>query len=503
MAATTPAGAFKTTKAEAVTSSSVSTTPSRTPPTIRRLPTGKRKPVVPRTAQLLLGIYLLAILSVFVVRYNVTLLDTVDLAARALLLDDEHWSLPLVFSSPSKTTTTPTTVPKIAFVHVGKTGGTTIGSFLRVTCEARTKAASRDYCLQEWRAKHTLENGTNTTDESQVSQHTFGVVHGTQSYPHANPHQVLQEATHVMISLRNPIERVVSWFYYMHPLNCYDGSNNDASDNASNTPRTRQPFTLPDKACITKRHLTQSTTSRAYLFYQTCFPTINDFAHAVVVVGTHPHGQPDDNIDKQCRQLAQETLAGDGGPNGLAGHLWANYTYYYHQLLLWLGESMSHHVIQKPLLVVRTDHLYEDLQRIDQQVLHGKGQVFAWQQQQQQQQQRRGGNSPTTTSSSSSSASIQIPAYHKDVLSPNGYTNLCCALQDELQVYQQFLQAAINLSPEQQQTTLVEELLETCGASAAASTTDDDNSSSMVLLSSLQDLKDYCRSTATARRERK
>lgn len=388
-----------------------------------------------RTAKILLGLFLTLILAAVGILNNVTLMESLNSSSSDI---------------------------KIAFVHPGKTGGTTIGTMLRATCEYRgvTNPASQEHCLREWRDKHT----TTAAEGSQLSQHTFGFVHGTQAFP-GDPTQVLNEATHIMISLRNPIERVISWFYYMHPMNCYDG---DTTGDTSTNPHTRQPYTLQDKACITKRRLEPSTTrtstkkrpnpssrpTREYSFYVTCFPTIHEFAASA----------SNNHDSNQCTQLAQESLEGFGGPNGLAGHLWANYTYY--QTMLG-GEAL-----QKPLWVVRTDHLWDDLQGIDTlPVLNGDGNVFARQRQRQEQQKRE-------TKDMDKNGSM---TYHKDAVTPTEYASLCCALQEELAVYQQLLQAALNLSPQEQHTTF-QQVLDPCGSGGS-----DDKP-----MRSMQDLQDSC-----------
>ena len=412
---------------------------------------------IPRTTKILLGLCLTMILAAVGISNNVTL--RMAQSSRGI---------------------------QIAFVHPGKTGGTTIGTMLRVACDYRgvTNPESRDYCLREWRDKHAVRNENAmaapneppllAVQESQLSKHTFGFVHGTQAYP-GDQTEVLNEATHIMISLRNPIERVVSWFYYMHPTNCYDGDqhDNETGDSTSTTghndsPHTRQPYTLQDKACITKRRLEPSTRksskkshsnrskapTREYSFYVTCFPTIHEFAAAAAAASK------DSN---QCTHLARESLEGFGGPNGLAGHLWANYTYY--QTLL--GGAAQ----QKPLFVVRTDHLWNDLEGIDTlSLLKGDGKVFVRQRQVQEQQKSEKKVATTIIDNAMS--------YHKDALTPTEYASLCCALQEELAVYQQLLQAALNLSPPEQQSTF-QQVLGPCGG--------DDKP-----MQSLQDLKESC-----------
>ena len=88
------------------------------------------------------------------------------------------------------------------FVHVGKTGGETIKWRLSVICNMRASLRKKARCFEQFQ-----ERG-----ESQVSKHTIG-------YMHCNalrPKHSIQNATTFMVSVRDPIDRIVSWFQYMH-----------------------------------------------------------------------------------------------------------------------------------------------------------------------------------------------------------------------------------------------------------------------------------------------
>jgi Sulfotransferase family len=389
----------------------------------------------------LLVIYIAAAISVFVVRNKVTLRDAAELAQKAWMLEDPQsrsmTTLKVQLQLPRPSSASSSAEPSIMFVHVGKTGGTSIGSMLRVFCESRHKKDSQDYCLQEWKQRHHLHlqgNATSTSTsttttttsypESRLSQYTRGFVHVDWVYPTAD---ATTTATHYLISLRHPVERVISWYYYLHPINCHQV-------NGIPTPRQAK-YSLIDKACITRRRILRSSSpqNREHQFYKRCFPTLEPFARALFWMLGNNH--TDD-----CQQLAVETLHGHGGPSGMAGHLWANHSYYYQRYLSLLVPS-------KPILAVRTEHLWQDLAEIEEQQLSLgapllMGEVFRQQRDQEQQQPSWMQPPP------------QQHYYRDGKLSSEGYAALCCALYDEFQVYQQLLQSAINLDPNDKATTL-------------------------------------------------
>ncbi|CAB9520384.1 expressed unknown protein [Seminavis robusta] len=375
---------------------------------------------IPRTCFRLVIIYISAAISVFLVRINVTFRDTMDFAREVMVEDPNNIVGWRVMDSRSQLFNKKND-NMIVFVHPGKTGGTTIGSMLQVLCTSRTKADSREYCLNEWNDRHNNHNTTTSKTlvypESQLSRSTRAFWHVNGYYP--NQATVQHDASQYLISLRHPVERVISWFYYMHPINCHT---------VHGIPTPRQNYTLIDKACTTQRRIQRQqkqkqNDNREERFYNQCFPTIQQFAMAF-------HHKTTNTISQNCQQLAHETLQGYGGPNGMAGHLWANYSFY-----------KSRMKPQTPILVVRTDQLWQDLQHIEQR-LGGTGDVFAHQLELQQQQQSSSNNNNTTD-------------YHKDPLSSEGYAALCCAMVNtEMKSHRELLQAATNLDAQQKQDTM-------------------------------------------------
>ena len=242
-------------------------------------PQSKGKKSVPRTAiqtLLLTCCFLLGccVVAVLLLKWNVAASSPATVERR-----QHFWNQEAAF--------------RIFFDHVGKTGGTSIGSILKIFCQARVQEDSRQCCLDQWEQRHSIDNAANAThcDETLLSQHAHGFAHVTGWCPLPPPPaessamtttslsgaaasaangdgrpsnmnqqdhhaQILQASTHLLMSSRNPMERVVSLFYHMHPRNCCTCPNGAALP--------REPFTLIDKACIAKRRMERSPGSREH-----------------------------------------------------------------------------------------------------------------------------------------------------------------------------------------------------------------------------------------------
>jgi hypothetical protein len=179
---------------------------------------------------------------------------------------------------------------KILFVHLGKAGGDTI----RTTLSCSWSPAIRRQCEQTSR-----EKGNN---ETLLSQQMIGIFHKKRLSPSDAP----EIATTFLWSLRNPIDRIQSWFYYSHPDNC------GFVDSLS-------------PAC----RLQKATSGWAFDFYRLCFATVEDFALAlksnsksekeehVSVVGNNTNNTIT-TTGRTCQEIARSGVAGqfwDGGKN--------------------------------------------------------------------------------------------------------------------------------------------------------------------------------------------
>jgi len=157
----------------------------------------------------------------------------------------------------------------ILFVHVGKTGGETIQWRIKLSCKLRRSKLLKEECFQHFEGE----------EESALSKATIGYLHCNK----LKPTKSLANATAFMFSLRNPIDRIVSWFQYMHPDNCVPNR--------------------PSGAC----NLKKDNSAWGVNFYHTCFPDVNDFARSL--------GKMTIKGGTNCSALAWETAQGNG-PEG-------------------------------------------------------------------------------------------------------------------------------------------------------------------------------------------
>jgi hypothetical protein len=160
----------------------------------------------------------------------------------------------------------------IVFVHVGKCGGETIQWRVKLSCKLRRSRMLKEECLEYFKDRE---------KESFLSKATIGYLHCDK----LRPRESLHNSTAFMVSIRNPVDRIVSWFQYMHPNNCVPNR--------------------PSGAC----NLKKDNNPWGVNFYQTCFPEINDFVGSL--------GSSDSVVKEStdCSALALETVQGKG-PEG-------------------------------------------------------------------------------------------------------------------------------------------------------------------------------------------
>jgi hypothetical protein len=310
---------------------------------------------------------------------------------------------------------------KILFVHLGKAGGDTIRTTLHTSCSWSPYPHIRRQCEHKFRAQGNRE--------TLLSQQTIGVFHTKRLTPSNAP----QIATTFLWTLRNPIDRIKSWFYYSHPDNC------DLVDSLS-------------PAC----RLQKATSGWAFDFYQLCFANVEEFALALksesdkdlsIVV------KPNTNTTtgRTCQEIARSGVAGqvwggehqrymefyaNGGilPYPDESHLFFNHMYY--------AESTIHAYPDKEVMVVRTEHLWEDLQGIES--ILGGGTI----------------NKDDYKDQTHGSEQAL-----KGSLSKDGARALCCSLEDELRIFIEVLELASNLDDSKKKQAM-NNLYERCGVSS-------------------------------------
>jgi len=97
----------------------------------------------------------------------------------------------------------------IAYVHVGKTGGTSVACLIRKAQEGYK--IRRSVCERVNRSLDRLRG----KNESHISQQVVKTYH-------CQKDQIYEEYSSYLVSARDPIDRFVSWYMYQHPRNDYE-----------------------------------------------------------------------------------------------------------------------------------------------------------------------------------------------------------------------------------------------------------------------------------------
>lgn len=253
----------------------------------------------------------------------------------------------------------------------------------------------------------------------------------------------MTKSTAFLTPVRDPIDRLVSAYNYHYPGN------------------RKKVECAKFKARIA--HNWNYYTQHA--FYCECFPSINDLVSVLKEGGGPPKyiqefskwsdGKPFKQVS--CRNIAESALRGrshykhlEGNENekGLEedlkfdqdiigvnqkdhftmGHITMNYAYYYRRTFRKYPE--------KDIVVIRTDHLWEDLQNLEYK-LGGTASI---------QGESTGHDSQTHGSGKYSTS--------EKVTDPKDLQALCCAISSEARIYIELIERAINLSDEEKKESL-------------------------------------------------
>jgi hypothetical protein len=299
----------------------------------------------------------------------------------------------------------------ILFAHVGKAGGETIKSILSAGCLSRQNPRRREQCLRKL-PKSAI------SDTIQSYFHCTSMPSGSANY-----------STSYLYNLRHPLDRLVSWYRYTDPKNCREDR-------------------LQSPSCMSAATISENPQdSFAAQFFDRCFPAIEDWALALAkptpTTATASASTLSMDISNSsssnhtgCSELAWASIAGkiDADIHYQAAHIVYNYQYYKRKTI---GKFPSREV-----LVVRMENLWQDLGNLDR-LLGGDG-TF--------------GDMHGTSITHGS----QHQKYHES-LTESSAKLLCCALQDEMQIFRYLLNRATNLDQE----TKLESSLQTvtqCGA---------------------------------------
>jgi hypothetical protein len=258
-------------------------------------------------------------------------------------------------------------MPSGAFVHIGKTGGSTLSLHLRNGCHSFIKQPCNQLSLNEV--------------ESHVSRLT--------TYYHVPDFANLRRTRHhlfYVLSIRDPLARLLSVFTYMHPENI-----------------------MARGACQWNICETESIWK--------CFPNLDEFAKALNLYREESKGQ-EAVAERRCVQGAQSFIrSSDNAPD-----------HFRHSLEAIVEEYMPPNAIMNStILVVRNEHIWDDWISVNQ-WLGQEGKVDAF---------------PDNNVRDFSHMTLPVSKN----FSEESRKSLCAGLRDEYRIYMTILSKAANIGP--------------------------------------------------------
>jgi len=340
----------------------------------------------------------------------------------------------------------------LTFVHIGKAGGSTLGCHL---AEARkyvhTHCASNLMkrptplsalslhvnCYTHWQGHMYCYNKRRDQANQDNEQHSNDTTSSNRQYnPTSNNAPPLLEENNnqnsYLTNVRNPVDRLASWFYYEHPVN-----------HKVNYPER-------DYYCGT-------------LILFSCYETWNDF----VTFGLQPLNTPTRDTKATLRiganltqiECSQWAWAAVQGNVPASYHNFYNYDWYAHHML---GNDYLRQAEEKQkveLFVIRAEHLQTDWLQINT-MLMGNTSAGSF---------NISALVPATLEDHQNSAQQKkLPAAFNTTTSRDGMANLCRALCYEIQAYMVLLHQAVNLKPKDVRQSL-QELRRVCPNEASDS----------------------------------
>ena len=258
------------------------------------------------------------------------------------------------------------TLPSAGFIHLGKTAGSNLARLLKNGCHSFRQPCQKTIA--------------NETMISKVVKAYYHLPLDTERLPNST-HSIY------FLTSREPYQRFVSAFVYLHP-------------------RNKGVFQRPQS----KGDMFQK--AKAY----SCFKTLQSFAD---YVGDDPFQykyQPAPYVNsRNCTILARAMIAGQVQP---IEHMYNNYQH----MLQWIPNN-------KPLYMIRQEHLWEDWTDINQRYLHQVEPVIL----------------PDERSRRNVTTDVSPPV--KKIVNALGRDRLCQALKPEYAAYLQLLQKAVNIPP--------------------------------------------------------
>ena len=318
---------------------------------------------------------------------------------------------------------------RIILVHVGKTGGVTLYNSVPLNLQPKRKSLP---CLIERITKTNIEQQEeNNTKKKQgeLSPNSFEQVWAECYEPptpepalgrHIVSHKhiyssmftkdqlewILFKANTFLVTIRNPVARIVSAFNYHRQKSIKD---NDLSSSSPSSSKSNG-------------HNHMRTNER---FFLQCFTNIDAVARKLIL---------DRNKTEpgSCVTLAKTILQGNGPIAQNLQHFYHNYQYY--------ANATWDRRPQVPVVVIRTEHLWDDARRLDL-ALGGNG-----------------------TFEKLGHASHGSEMFHvkSGISTSEGMIAICCEIVQDIEVYQTIVLKALNLKHNEKIETL-KNAFEECG----------------------------------------
>jgi len=285
------------------------------------------------------------------------------------------------------------------FVHLGKTGGSTLSSIMRNGCHSFIAKP----------CKH-IEN-----DESYISK--FTTYNHIPDFENKN----LSQSNHqfYIISVRDPLERFISVFCYEHPKNMLISKYKKFK--ATFAYHTKFKELGSDEEVFKFRSSVVKDNNYELFESYKCFPSLEAFT--TILENSDEHAKSEKDMSS-CSIKAKKVM----------NHGAQEFTHMYWDYRMVISSQLEKfNLSEKVIMVIRTDHMVQDWIRANR--LLGQEDDFVL---------------PNFTINSGTSNDYPV----RGDISEKGRKKLCFALQDEYSIYLQLLKNAKNIGVEDFQESL-------------------------------------------------
>lgn len=292
--------------------------------------------------------------------------------------------------------------PRIYFIHVGKAGGTTVVTALRLKEIAGNSSVHHGILCKDKRGISYCYNQSSSSDDiSQLTQHILGYFHmkggGKNRKYQKGRTWLLKKSNMFLFNVRSPIERLISAFnYHQHCPYPHLVTRGCGQDSICKRCFNAQDFNAMIES-TSRKHLTIAT-------------------------------------NEECSTIGMDALLGRF--NSCGNHFQFNYAHYWKYAI---GQRPNHSVA-----VVRMEHMWDDISQLDQ-LLGGTGNFGTVH------------GTKITHRENSNKTTLFDTDGGNNISTRISDTNrifLCCLIAQEIEIYQQLILKAWNLLANQKYDSL-------------------------------------------------